>query len=79
MYRWYDLGVQLRLSDGVLHAIEYDYHMIGERKREMVSKWMTSAALNPTWCSLAKALHAIELHVLADNISMEHRKWCSVE
>ena len=78
VYRWFDLGLQLGLSDGVLHAIEHDYQRIGDRKREMVSKWMTSPALNPTWCSLAKALHAIELHVVADKVSVEHCKWCSV-
>ena len=74
VYRWFDLGLQLGLSDGVLHAIEHDYQRIGDRKREMVSKWMTSAALNPTWCSLAKALHAIELHAVAEEISVEHCK-----
>ena len=48
VYKWFDLGLQLGLSDGVLHAIEHDYHRIGERKREMVWKWMNSATLNPT-------------------------------
>ena len=74
VYGWFDLGLQLGLSDGVLHAIEHDYHRIGERKREMISKWMTSAALNPTWCSLANALHAVDLHVVAEKVSVENRK-----
>ena len=74
VYGWFDLGLQLGLSDGVLHAIEHDYHRIGERKREMVWTWMNSAALNPTWCSLANALHAIDMHVVAEKISVEHRK-----
>ena len=74
MYRWFDLGLQMGLSDGVLHAIEHDYHRIGDRKREVVSKWMTSATLKPTWCSLSNALHAIELHAVADKVSVEHRK-----
>ena len=74
VYRWFDLGLQLGLSDGVLHAIEHDYQRIGDRKREMVSKWTTSAALNPTWFSLASALHAIEQHAVAEKISVEHRK-----
>ena len=74
VYGWFDLGLQLGLSDGVLHAIEHDYHRIGERKREMVSKWMNSAALNPTWCSLANALHAIDMHAVAEKVSVEHGK-----
>ena len=71
---WFNLGLQLGLSDGVLYAIEHDYHRIGERKREMVRKWMNSATLNPTWCSLANALHAIDMHVVAEKVSVEHRK-----
>jgi len=74
VYKWFDLGLQLGLSDGVLHAIEHDYHRIGERKREMVWKWMNSAAFNPTWCSLANALHAIDMRVVAEKVSVEHRK-----
>jgi len=74
VYEWFDLGLQLGLSDGVLHAIEHDYHRIGERKTEMISKWMKSATLNPTWCSLANALHAIDMHAVAERISAEHRK-----
>ena len=77
VYGWFDLGLQLGLSDGVLHAIEHDYHRIGERKREMVWKWMNSAALNPTWCSLVNALHAIDMRVAAEKISKEHCKWHS--
>jgi len=74
VYGWFDLGLQLGLSDGVLHAIEHDYHRIGERKREIVSKWMNSGTHNPTWCSLASALHAIDMHVVAEKISVEHCK-----
>ena len=75
---WFRLGLELGLSASHLRAVELDCRRIGERKREMVWKWMTSAALNPTWCSLANALHAIELHVVADKVSVEHRKCCSV-
>ena len=74
VYGWFDLGLQLGLSDGILHAIEHDYHRIGERKREMVSKWMNSAALNPTWCSLVNAIHAIDMHAVAERISVQHCK-----
>ena len=74
VYDWFELGLQLGLSDGVLHAIEHDCHRIGERKREMVSKWMNSATLNPTWCSLANALHAVDMNVVAEKISVEHCK-----
>jgi len=74
VYGWFDLGLQLGLSDGVLHAIEHDYHRIGERKREMLLKWMNSATLNPTWCSLANALHAVDMHAVAEKVSVEHCK-----
>ena len=74
VYKWFDLGLQLGLSASLLRAIEHDYHGIGERKREMVWKWMNSAALNPTWCSLVNALHAVDMHVVAEKVSVEHRK-----
>ena len=71
---WFRLGLELGLSASLLRTIEHDYHRIGERKREMVWKYMNSAALNPTWCSLVNALHAIDMHAIAENISVEHCK-----
>ena len=71
---WFRLGLELGLSASLLRAIELDYHRIGEKKREMVWKWMNSAALNPTWCSLVNALHAIDMHVVAEKVSVEHCK-----
>ena len=71
---WFRLGVELGLSASLLRAIENDYHRIEKWKMEMVWKWMTSATLNPTWCSLANALHAIDMHVVAEKISVKHRK-----
>ena len=71
---WFRLGLELGLSASLLLAIEHDYHRIGERKREMVWKWMNSVALKPTWCSLVNALHAIDMHAVAEKISVEHCK-----
>jgi len=75
---WFRLGLELGLSASLLRTIERDFHRIGERKREMVWKWMNSVALDPTWCSLANALHAIKMHAVAEKVSVKHRKWCSV-
>ena len=74
---WFHLGLGLGMSASLLHTIEHNYHRIEEKKREMVSKWMTSAALSPTWCSLANALHAIDMRAAAERISAEHCKWYS--
>jgi len=71
---WFRLGLELGLSASLLRAIELDYHRIGERKREMVWKWMNSVALNPTWCSLVNTLHAIDMHAVAEKVSVEHCK-----
>jgi len=75
---WFCLGLELGLSASLLCTIDLDYHRTGERKREMVWKWMTSATLNPTWCSLSNALHKIDMHAAAEKISVKHCKWCSV-
>ena len=74
VYEWFNLGLELGLLASLLRAIEHDYHRIGERKREMVLKWMNSAALNPTWCSLVNALHAVDMHAVAEKVSVEHCK-----
>ena len=74
MHEWFELGLELGLSVGLLRTIEHHYHRIGEGKREMVLKWMNSAALNPTWCSLVNALHAVDMHAVAEKISVEHCK-----
>ena len=71
---WFRLGLELGLSASLLQAIELDYHRIGERKRQMVCKWMNSATLNPNWCSLYNALHAMDMHAVAEKISVEHCK-----
>ena len=74
---WFRLGLELGLSASLLRTIELDYHRIEKWKREMVWKWMNSVALNPTWCSLVNALHAINMHAVAEKVSVEHCK-CSV-
>jgi len=71
---WFRLGLELGLSASLLCTIELDYHGIEKWKREMVWKWMNSAALNPTWCSLVNALHAIDMHAVAEKVSVEHCK-----
>ena len=72
---WYRLGLALGLPEATLSTIEHDHHRSVETcKRKMVQKWLHFPRLNPSWCSLVKALQAIGLNAAAVKISKEHCK-----
>ena len=71
---WYTLGLHLGLSDSVVDTIERDYHITPERKMRMIQRWMSAPQLCPSWCSLVKALHKVDLNVAAERISMKYSK-----
>ena len=72
---WYRLGLELGLPEATLSTIEHDHHRSVETcKRKMVQKWLHSPCLNPSWCSLVKALQATGLSATAAKISKEHCK-----
>ena len=57
--KWYDIGVQLDLSDTKLHEIEADYHFMHRRFSEVINFWLKGNTLIPvTWESLIDALES---------------------
>ena len=72
---WFRVGLELGLSEATLSTIEHDHHRSVETcKRKMVQKWLHSPRLNPSWCSLVKALQAVGLNAAAAKISKQHCK-----
>ena len=69
---WYQFGLELGVPDSTLKAIEQDHHdSVDTRKRKMIQKWMYSSQLNPSWCSLVKALRELEENQVAALITRE--------
>ena len=71
---WDMLGLHLGLSDSVVDTIERDCHTTPERKKRMVQRWMSAPQLCPSWCSLVKALHEVDLNTAAEKIAKEYSK-----
>ena len=72
---WHRLGLALGLPEATLSTIEHDHHRsVDTCMRKMVQKWLHSPRLNPSWCSLVRALQAIPLGAAAAKISKEHCK-----
>ena len=68
---WHLLGVKLGLEDHELSAIEQNYR--GDRcKSEMLSRWLRSAKLPPTWKTVVDALQQMGEQAIASKIRAEY-------
>ena len=71
----YMFGLHLNIPQGVVKAIEEDFPAnTDRRRREIVTKWMSSIPDPPCWCRLVQALDRIDQKVLAKDIKKEHGK-----
>ena len=71
----YMLGLSLNIPQGVVKAVEEDFPAnTDRRRREIVTKWMSSTQNPPCWWRLVQALERIDQKVLARNIQKEHSK-----
>ena len=71
----YIFGVHLNIPQGVVKAIEEDFPAnTDRRRREIVTKWMSSTQNPPCWWRLVQALDRIDQKVLAKDIQKEHSK-----
>ena len=71
----YIFGLHLNIPQGVVKAIEEDFPAnTDRRRREIVTKWMSSTQNPPCWWRLVQALERIDQKVLAKDIQKEHGK-----
>ena len=69
----YDLGIHLKISRGVLEAIEMNYpYDASRRTREVVRAWTSSSLDPPCWSHLMEALKEIDHGATAKEIEKEH-------
>ena len=73
--KWHSLGVKLGLEDHELSTIEQNHRGDNERcKSEVLSRWLRSAKLPPTWKAVVDALQQMGEHAVARKIQA---KYCS--
>ena len=71
----YNFGLHLHIPCGVVKAIEEDFpNNTDRRRREIVTKWMSSTQNPPCWWHLVQALEKIDERVLAKDIQKENSK-----
>ena len=69
----FDLGLHLKIPEGVLEAIELNHSSDADRRtREVVRAWMSSFLDPPCWWHLIEALKEIGKKTTADKIEKEH-------
>ena len=59
MNKWFQIGVQLGISEANLHQIEADYRTVDRRFSEMISFWLSgNTQVAVTWKSLVEVLES---------------------
>jgi len=56
--KWYDIGIELKLSIGTLNTIREDFPQAADCLREMCINWLKRINPSPSWAALAKALES---------------------
>ena len=56
--KWYDIGIELKLSIGTLNTIREDFPQAADGLREMCINWLKCIDPSPSWAALAKALES---------------------
>ena len=72
--RWRSIGIALGFIPSELNNIEAQYEHLDRRLQEMLSKWLNSSKLSPSWTSLVAALRSktVEEMCLAHDIEQDH-------
>ena len=60
--RWVTIGVLLGIDDypGKIDKIKSDERTVEEQLRKMLSEWLKTPSLQPSWTSLANALELVD-------------------
>ena len=71
--KWFDIGIQLKLTPSNLKMIEADYKKVEDCCREMLHTWLTQEP-EPTWAALVEALKSppVKCDNVARKIELEH-------
>ena len=56
--KWYDIGIELKLSIGTLNTIKEDFPQAAESLREMCIHWLKRIDPRPSWAALTNALES---------------------
>ena len=56
--KWYDIGIELKLSIGTLNTIKEDFPQAAECLREACIRWLKRIDPRPSWEALTKALES---------------------
>ena len=56
--KWYDIGIELKLSIGTLKTIKEDFPQAAECLREICIHWLKRIGPRPSWEALTKALES---------------------
>ena len=70
---WYSLGIKLGVEDHELRTIEQNYRGDNERcKHDVLSRWLRSAKLPPTWKTVTDAVQQMGEQAVASKIRAEY-------
>ena len=75
--KWMELGLALGLRKPTLDNISSDYHIVDDRKREMLCCWLQrrdDCGATCNWKSLSEALkkHTVNHHRIAETIRKKY-------
>ena len=76
--KWYDIGLQLRMSVGTLNAIKKDYNSTSDCLRETLTTWLKNCPSPPTWKNIVDALRSSTIGEVRLAIDLE-QKYCSTQ
>ena len=75
--KWYDIGIELKLSTGTLDVIKADFFQAADCLMEMCIIWLKRIDPRPSWAALTKALESP--HVGEGHLAQQLRdKYCQV-
>ena len=76
--KWYDIGLQLRISVGTLDAIKKDCNSTSDCLRETVTTWLKTYPSHLTWSNIVDALKSSTVGEVILAADLE-QKYCSAQ
>ena len=76
--KWYDIGLQLRMSVGTLDAIKEQYDDPSHNLKETLKTWLKTSPSLPTWKNIVYALRSSTVSEVRLAADLE-QKYCSTQ